>query len=362
MARQRAAYGSISPTKNGITRVRYWGDLHDGKGYRRLSKNIRGNRRDAQEFLARMQLEHNQDKPTLTISDVYRMWYVPSLKQKQLAPSTINIYAGAWKTHIEPRWGNVQVNAIKPMEVQEWLYSKGKNPAQLCLKILKAIQDHAVRYEIADTNPFAISYIMPKNQKERDKGIYTLDECKAIAKALEGHMLEAAYILAAFGSCRTGEALGVYASDVKMVQADNGMRCAVVEIKRQVTEQGQVTDRLKTKQSERMVVIPAPYSERIEAIAKSHKRLLTCDNLGHALKRFAVRDAWTNKLYVAGIDLHPFQNLRNSWRTYMEWELQASPAKLEKLMGHKGNSVTSKHYTRPEIMQLVNTVADAFMG
>lgn len=306
-----------------------------------------------------MQIEHNQDRPTLTISDVYRMWYVPSLKQKQLAPSTINIYAGAWKTHIEPRWGNVQVNAIKPMEVQEWLYTKGKNPAQLCLKILKAIMDHAVRYELADTNPFAISYIMPKDQKERDKGIYTLAECQTIAKALEGHVLEAAYILAAFGSCRTGEALGVKTQDIEMVEADNGMVCAIVRIERQVTESGELTDRLKTKQSERVVVIPAPYSKRIEAIAHKEKGLLTHDNFGEPLRRYLLRDYWQEKLYLTGLDLHPFQNLRNSWRTYMEWELQASPAKLEKLMGHKGKSVSAKHYSRPEIMQLVNTVADA---
>lgn len=361
MARQRAAYGSISPTKDGITRVRYWGDLKDGKGYRRLSKNIRGNRRDAQQFLARMQLEHNEDGPTLTVADVYRLYYVPSLKQKGLASSTINVYAGVWKTHIEPRWGNIQVNAIKPLEVQEWLFTKGKNPAQQCLKVLKGLFDKAVLYDICESNPFAINYVLPKDQRERDKGIYTLSECKAIAGVLEGHTIEAAYILAAFGSCRTGEALGVRASDIKMMEADNGMMCAVVEIKRQVTEAGAITERLKTQQSARVVVIPQPYAARLEAISKERKHLLTCDNFGKPLRRHALRDSWNNQLDKAGIEAHPFQNLRNSWRTYMEWELQAAPAKLEKLMGHKGKSVTAKHYIRPEIMQLVNAVADAFL-
>lgn len=361
MAKLRAAYGSISPTKNGVTRVRYWGDLHDGKGYRRISKSIRGNRREAQEYLARMQLEHDDDKPTMTIGDAYRMWYVPDMKRKQLAPSTIKVYTGAWKTHIEPRWGNIPLTDIHPMDIQQWLYGKGKNPAQLCLKVLKAIVDYAVRYELCTSNPFAISYIMPKGQKDRDKGVYTYENCIKIAKVFENHTIEAAYILSAFGSCRTGEALGVMTQDVRIVKASNGMKCAVVEVKRQVMEDGTLTDRLKTKQSNRIIVIPEPYSSRLEVLSKTHKHLLTCDNFGKPLKRFALRNYWNEELYRAGIDLHPFQNLRNSWRTYMEWELKVSPSQLEKLMGHKGKTITEKHYTRPEIMQLVDTVANAYL-
>lgn len=362
MARQRAAYGSISPTTNGITRVRYWADLKDGKGYRRISKNIRGNRRDAQEYLARIQIAHNEDKPVLTIGEIYRMYFVPGLHQKKLAPSTINVYAGNWKTHIEPRWANVPVSSVRPLEVQEWLNTKGKNPAQLSLKILKGIMSYAVRYELCPTNPFAIDYILPKEAKERDKGIYTLAECQGLAELFRGNILEAAYILAAFGSCRTGEALGVCKGDIRMIKADNGMTCAVVEIKRQVTESGELTERLKTKQSARLVVIPEPYSRRLEAISERQSNLLTCDSVGASLQRFAVRDSWTKRVALSNYDLHPFQNLRNSWRTYMEWELQANGEQLEKLMGHKGKSVTAKHYTRPEIMQLVNLVANCFSG
>lgn len=362
MARQRAAYGSIAPTVNGVTRVRYWADLGDGKGYRRVSKSIRGNRRAAQEFLSKIQIEHNEDKPILTVIEIYKLWYVPGLRQRNLAPSTLNLYAGCWKAHIEPKFGNMPVNSIRPLDVQEWLYTKSKNQAALALKILKPLMDYAVRYELVAQNVFAIDYVMPRDMTERDKGIYTLAQCKQIAEAFRASILEAAVILAAFGSCRTGEALGVMASDIEFVKAANGMDCAVVEIQRQCNEQGKLTERLKTKGSARFVVVPSPWAERLRELTESHNGLLTCSCEGTPLNRFTAREIWIRGLDKAGIEQHPFQNLRNSWRTYMEWELHADTEKLEKLMGHKGKSVTARHYNRPEVKQLVDLVAEVFEG
>lgn len=360
MAKQRAAYGSISPTKNGVTRVRYWGDMHDGKGYRRLTKSIRGSRRDAQMFLSQMQLAHNEDKPTMTIGDVYRQWYLPDIT-KRLSKATLASYLSAWNSCVAPVWENVFVADVQPLKVQKWLDTLTISNAKKAMSLLKPLMDYPARYELIDANPMRLNYIMPMSGIKHDKGVYTYEQCCQIADIVQGRDYEALFLLSAFGSCRTGEALGVMVEDVTYEIADNGMRCAVIDIERQLDSTGTVIERTKNEHSQRFVVLPEPYSERLEAICeKRGSGLLTCHADGSPISRPALRYKWIDLLKSNGIEPLPFQNLRNSWRTYMEWELHAEPDKLEKLMGHKGKTVTERHYNRPNVKMLVNVVAEAF--
>ena len=54
------------------------------------------------------------------------------------------------------------------------------------------------------------------------------------------------------------------------------------------------------------------------------------------------------------------RDMRNSWRTFGEWELHIDYSQLETLMGHAGESVTARHYNRPDESMLVDAVADAY--
>lgn len=360
MARQRAAYGSISPTKDGITRVRYYGDLHDGKGYRRLSKNIRGNRREAQMFLANMQAAHNEDKPTMTVEDVYKQWYLPEIRER-LSPSTLNNYAVLWRAYIKPRWALLPVADVRPLDVQNWLSELTSAQAKQCMAILQPLFDYPVRYEVIDTNVMRVGYVMPKRVNAHDGDIYKLDELELMAQSMQGATLEPAFLLSAFGSCRTGEALGVEVRHVSFETAANGMTCAVVEIEQQIDIHGKLATRTKTKDSKRFVVLPEPYSLRLREICAEKKDgLLTCDNYGMPFDRAKVSRLWRKTCTIACCSCHPFKNLRASWRTFMEWELKGEPDKLEKLMGHKGTSVTARHYDKPEQQVFCDYVAELF--
>ena len=52
--RARSTWGANEDAGNGRRRLRYWADLHDGKGYVRHSMTIVGSRRDGDEALARL--------------------------------------------------------------------------------------------------------------------------------------------------------------------------------------------------------------------------------------------------------------------------------------------------------------------
>lgn len=355
----RSSFGSIERISKGRYRVRWWADSHDGRGYRRHSRNINGTRREASAFLASMQVEHGEDSPSATVGEFFETVYWPDA-EKRLSANTLYVYRRAWDRDMRGTWGDMQISDVRPIAVQEWLLTMSQGTAKMALKLFSSIMSLAVRYELIDMSPVKPGMRVSSEGRSRDKGVYTLAECAEIADALRGSPIEAAFILAAFGSCRTGESLGAKPEDVEMRTASNGMRCAVVHIRRQVDMAGGYTDVMKTKSSRRHVVIPEPWSMRVEQLAESGEWLSESWTKNGPVSKSALRTTWVRKLADNGIEMHPFGNLRNSWRTYMEWELHAEPGQLELLMGHAGKTVTERHYLRPDIDSLVETVARAF--
>ena len=57
---------------------------------------------------------------------------------------------------------------------------------------------------------------------------------------------------------------------------------------------------------------------------------------------------------------HPFRNLRNSYQTFMRWEVGLAPHYIEELLGHKGTTVTDLYYDRPDESAIVSVTVDAW--
>lgn len=57
----------------------------------------------------------------------------------------------------------------------------------------------------------------------------------------------------------------------------------------------------------------------------------------------------------------PFASLRNSWRTFAQFEWGVGYDTLELLMGHKLPGVTGQHYLRPSTEQLAEDFAAAYV-
>ncbi|MEG1750909.1 MAG: hypothetical protein RR241_03975, partial [Raoultibacter sp.] len=74
--------------------------------------------------------------------------------------------------------------------------------------------------------------------------------------------------------------------------------------------------------------------------------------------RSALYYAWKRD---AGEDIIPFANLRNSWRTFAQYDWCIDYDTLEVLMGHKLTGTTGEHYLKPTVDNLVNAVARALV-
>ena len=369
--KQRASWGCVQRIDRDRYRIRYWADL--GDGYRRRTETVRGTRREADARLAALRTQHERQPGTpvtrpsaVTVGDVWRTWHAPDcearLESGDLAPNTWRNAKAVWRRTVEPRWGAIRCDAVSALDVQEWVRGLKANEAKLAKMLLAQLIDKAVMYGICKTNPVRLRMTMPRESTELDHGVYTLEELGEVLRAVHGSPIEAAVILAAFGSARVGESLGVMRSEVRRRES-LGVEVAVVPIVRQVGQSGlAVSDRLKNPQSRRVVAIPGPVGARLLELARQGDgdQWLTGSGVGVPIGRVIAGRLWRGAMGAAGLECHPLRNLRNSWETYMHWVMGVDPAMIERMMGHAGKTVTERHYDRPVEDMIVETVASAY--
>lgn len=374
MARGRSSWGSVQRLDRDRYRLRYWADL--GDGYRRRTAIVHGTRREADAKLAQLRTQHERvpGEPVrrasgLTVGQVWEKWHAPDCEARvesgDLAPSTWVNAKATWRRHVEPRWGAVPCREVGALDIQEWLRPMTSVSARFAKMLLGQLLDRAVMYGVVAANPARLRYTMPKTGSGADTGVYTLDGLRDVMAAMHGSPIEAAVILAAFGSCRVGESLGVMCVEVGEAGA-GGCLVATAPVVRQVDRDGEPVERLKNPQSRRTVVVPGPLGARLLSIAR--QRLaegdpwLSGDGMGNPISQQRAGRLWDTALAGAGVERHPLRNLRNSWETYMHWALCVEPYMIERLMGHAGSTVTARYYDRPDDDALVKAVAAAYLA
>lgn len=359
----RSSWGSNKPARRkGYRTLRYWADLHDGRGYMRHTMTVEGSKRDGDRKLAEIRMLHDEDKPVPTFAECCESWYLPGIEK--LSANTRRLYGSALNSKILPRWGDVPVTDIKPIDIQEWISDMTASQAALVMKVMSVTLDYPTRYEIIPSNPMRIKYRMPTASEKRDKGTYTLDDALRIFDACRDSFAEAAVLASLFGSCRVGESISPLVGEVMRARASNGMTAAYFDLTRQIGNSGHALGELKTGSSARPIVFVGKVAERMMAIqdARGADGLtwLVDNGCCEHISQRVMNTEWKRIAESAGLELHPYMNLRNSWRTFMEWELHIDPSKLEKMMGHKGGDVTAIHYNRPTVQMFIDTVADAY--
>lgn len=351
----RRSWGSVTRVSRDRYRLRYWRETP--QGYRRVSETVRGTRRQAEDVLAMRRCEHASDKPMVTVGQAADRWFWPDAEGR-LSANTVATYRSSWKRNVGPRWAHVPLDEVRPMQVQEWLLTMTRGAAKTASAVLSSIMEFPVRYEVIDRNPMRVSYRMPSDMKETDSGVYTLAEVVRLWKAARGTPYEAPFSLMALGSCRVGEALGARCEECEHLEVE-GVPVMVVPISRQVTR-GAVTDTLKTSPSRRPVVIAGGPALSLRAVAEGSSGWLCGDGCGGILSTTGMDALWDGVCARAGLPRHPQKNLRNSWRTFMSWELGVEYEKLEKMMGHAGQGVSAKHYDKPDAQVFAEAVARAY--
>lgn len=365
---RRRSWGSIREVTRGKKYVLRWVEnTRDGRV--RRCETFYGTYREANKRLDEIHVMHGDDRPVPTIGQVYELWYLPDLERRvamgKAKSSTAATYQNIWANHVRPAWGNTPVDSVHPADVQEWLLSLPKTTAVTAISVVRAVMDIAVRYELTDRNRFREKYTMPSDaMRTRSRGTYSLGEADEVLSKLEGNRIEGAYIAACFGSCRTGESLGIRADEVELVDIDGLDMCAVHIVRRAGNRNEVLSDGdLKNAQSVRHIIVPGAYARRLNEVAEKRRRdgytWLTSAPDGLPMGTDLLNREW--RMSCPG-EYIPFANLRNSWRTFAQLEWGIDWDTLEKLMGHTLPGVSGKHYVRPSVEQLCARFAELYRG
>ena len=355
--RKRSSWGSVTEVRRGVWRLRYYAETP--QGYKRCTEMVHGTRTDADDRLAELRLCHSKDAPAPTVAMIWNQFMYPDYERMvaagDRAEGTLLQYRSLWSAHVEPYWGDKPCDQIRPLEVQQWLYSLNSTAAEGSLKVLRPCLDYAVRYEYINANPFRAKYLMPSKTtiKHSDNGIWDLQQLASLWNSIHGEWFEGAFVLAAFGGLRVGEALGVLFEDIQDASRD-GIPMVLVQVERQVRNNGELSERLKTAQSYREVPIVGKAAEWLLK-AENGSAWLTTNGLGsHSTQATLVRE-WNR----CGAE-HPFRNLRNSWQTWMRWEAKVPPHFIEPMMGHVVPGVSGEYYDRPSSERLAEVLAESY--
>lgn len=364
--KKRSTFGSVSKLDKNRWRLRWWADGPDGR--KRRTEIVHGTRREADDRLAEIRLDVGSDPGgCMTLGQVWERWARPEtldrLAEGSLSQSSVRNMEQSWKSKIAPRWADVPCSSISAADVQDWLLTMTNSTGRLAKVYASQVMDKAVLYGVCQSNPFSLRLRLSKDGATADAGVYSLDEMRSVLAAVRGSYIEAAVILAGFGSARVGESLGVMASEVRRSEAF-GVTVAVAPVVRQVDRNGGVSDRLKNRQSERPLVIPGPVGSRLlklaeEAVTRGDRWLVDGGD-GTPVGQKIVGREWKRALSESGVPVHPYKNLRNSWETWMHWTMGVDPLMIEPMMGHAGSSVTARHYDRPIEAMFVDTIAKAY--
>lgn len=356
--KSRNAWGSNDDAGAGRRRLRFWADLHDGRGYTRHSKTIVGTKRDGDLELARLRVEHNGDGPVPTVGDMWEHYELPrlmdGLADGSVSERTMKLYSRIWKNDASARWSTVPVTDVRPLDIQNWLLEKTRSMGELSKAVLRLTLDHAVMLDVIQTNPAARKYRLGEDTR-KDEGSYTYDQLAEIWDVVRGSVCEVPFILSAFAGLRIGEACAVRREDVSWKDG-----ACVVRVRVQLTPGGEVTERLKTPASRRSVGLSDPWASRLHEIYDSQSPSLVYLNDrgdGTPVKRKTVSDWWKRLVERSGLPYKSMQVLRPSFQTALHWA-GVPIEQTSRMLGHTTPSTTLAHYDRPDDESIANVMIE----
>ena len=155
--RRRDSWGSITEVERGRRyRIRWWGKGDDGT-YKRMTCTVRGTKLDAERKRSELMLDHSDEAPCPTVGTVWRKYALPDMESRvksgDVSANTLVQYRRWWDKHVEPTWGEVQCDSVKPLAVQQWISGLTLSQAQNAVLVLRKAMDYAVRYEWCQSNP-----------------------------------------------------------------------------------------------------------------------------------------------------------------------------------------------------------------
>lgn len=352
MARQRSTFGSVTRQRQGVYRLRWMQDTPEGR--LRMSEMVHGTRREAERRLAEIRTGLSE-RPALTVGTLWERHEWPHLERQhalgKASTRTLQAYRRRWEADVAPRWADVPCTEVRPRDIQDWLLTMTRSMGELSKAVLSLVLDQAVLLDELQANPCKRRYELGA-VTSREKVAYTPGQLDAIWQAVRGTVAEAPFLLCAHAGLRVGEACAVRAADI--APAEGGV---LIHVRVQLTQRGEVTGRLKTRDSRRTAVMAEPWASRLLELCGPTYANEQAD--GTPICQRTVTGCYKRRVTETGaVPYAPMQALRPSYQTNMHWA-GVPIEQTSRLLGHTSTSTTLAHYDRPTDEQIAGILARA---
>jgi len=185
-------------------------------------------RRDAEKAVVSLRININAEVSTpQRVCDLITHYRQHELTPERKAFATIENHLVQTRLYIEPRWGQYRLDAVRTMQVEEWLHSLPLAPASKTkLKsAFSVLYSHAIRYEWLTFNP--ISKVRTSSMRLREKDVLSPAEFQALLEQLSVRD-RAMVLLAGSTGLRRSEMIALTWTDVNTLTLEvNVLRSCV---------------------------------------------------------------------------------------------------------------------------------------
>ena len=185
--------GSLARVKNKSTPDTWFFRFYELVGGNRVYRNRKigtareyPHRRDAEKAVLALRAKINvETRSPETVSDLIAHYSKIELSEEGgKRTSTRQVYEGYLRVQIAPKWGQLRLDQLKTVAVENWLRSLDYAPGTLSKirNIMSALFAHAKRYEMIETNP--IEGVRCSSKRMRTPDVITPDEFKSLLNEL----------------------------------------------------------------------------------------------------------------------------------------------------------------------------------
>jgi len=189
----RFQHGSLTLKKNKTAPATWFFRYYEERDGHRLYRNRRigtvvefPRRRDAEKAVLHLRANINSEaRSPETVGELIAHYQKNELNEESgKRSSTRTTYSSFLSGYVEPHWGRVRLDQVKPIEVERWLRSLDLAPGtkSKIRNIMSALFAHARRYGMILTNP--IQAVRSSAKRLREPDILTPEEFNSLVEEL----------------------------------------------------------------------------------------------------------------------------------------------------------------------------------